>query len=135
MPIYVYKNLTTGERFEIVQRITEPAVGEPEELRSAIVAEAADVLIVGDGALAHRHLFEDVSGVEIADEVLAFPSASALVSLAHARAMRGAAATITRRVRARSRSIESCCCACSSAVSAPCPSVLAFALALAFAPV
>ena len=71
-----------------VQRITEPAVGEPEELRSAIVAEAADVLIVGDGALAHRHLFEDVSGVEIADEVLAFPSASALVSLAHARAMR-----------------------------------------------
>ena len=71
-----------------VQRITEPAVGEPEDLRSAIVAEAADVLIVGDGALAHRHLFEDVSGVEIADEVLAFPSASALVSLAHARAMR-----------------------------------------------
>ncbi len=71
-----------------MQRITEPAVGEPEELRSAIVAEAADVLIVGDGALAHRHLFEDVSGVEIADEVLAFPSASALVSLAHARAMR-----------------------------------------------
>jgi tRNA threonylcarbamoyladenosine biosynthesis protein TsaB len=71
-----------------VQRITEPAVGEPEELRSAIVAEAADVLIVGDGALAHRHLFEDVSGVEIADEVLAFPSAAALVSLAHARAMR-----------------------------------------------
>ena len=71
-----------------MQRITEPAVGEPEELRSAMVAEAADVLIVGDGALAHRHLFEDVSGVEIADEVLAFPSASALVSLAHARAMR-----------------------------------------------
>lgn len=71
-----------------MQRITEPAVGEPEDLRSAIVAEAADVLIVGDGALAHRHLFEDVSGVEIADEVLAFPSASALVSLAHARAMR-----------------------------------------------
>ena len=71
-----------------LQRITAPAVSEPEELRSAIVAEAADVLIVGDGALAHRHLFEDVSGVEIADEVLAFPSASALVSLAHARAMR-----------------------------------------------
>ena len=71
-----------------VQRITEPAVGQPEELRSAIVADASEVLIVGDGALAHRHLFEDVSGVEIADDVLAFPSASALVSLAHARAMR-----------------------------------------------
>jgi predicted nucleic acid-binding Zn ribbon protein len=35
MPIYVYKNLVTGERFEIEQRITEPpleehpATGEP----------------------------------------------------------------------------------------------------------
>lgn len=71
-----------------VQRITDPAVGKPEDLRSAIVAEDADVLLVGDGALAHRGLFDDVSGVEIADEVLAFPSASALVSLAHARALR-----------------------------------------------
>lgn len=28
MPIYVYKNLTTGERFEIEQRITEPPLEE-----------------------------------------------------------------------------------------------------------
>lgn len=28
MPIYVYKNLNTGERFEIEQRITEPALNE-----------------------------------------------------------------------------------------------------------
>lgn len=31
MPIYVYKNLSTGERFEIEQRITEPPlVAHPE---------------------------------------------------------------------------------------------------------
>ncbi|MEO0495346.1 MAG: tRNA (adenosine(37)-N6)-threonylcarbamoyltransferase complex dimerization subunit type 1 TsaB [Actinomycetota bacterium] len=71
-----------------VQRITEPAVGTPEELRSTIVADDADVLLVGDGAVAHRGLFDDISGVEIADDLHAFPSASALVSLAHARALR-----------------------------------------------
>lgn len=31
MPIYVYKNLTTGERFEIKQRITEPPLEEHPE--------------------------------------------------------------------------------------------------------
>ena len=31
MPIYVYKNLTTGERFEIEQRITEPPLEEHPE--------------------------------------------------------------------------------------------------------
>jgi len=28
MPVYVYRNLTTGETFEIEQRITEPALTE-----------------------------------------------------------------------------------------------------------
>lgn len=31
MPVYVYKNLSTGETFEIEQRITEPALTEHPE--------------------------------------------------------------------------------------------------------
>ena len=31
MPVYVYKNLTTGETFEVEQRITEPAWTEHPE--------------------------------------------------------------------------------------------------------
>lgn len=31
MPVYVYKNLNTGERFEVEQRITEPAWTEHPE--------------------------------------------------------------------------------------------------------
>ena len=71
-----------------VQRITEPAVGTPEELRSRIVADDQDVLLVGDGAHHHWDTFDDVSGVELADEAHAFPSAATLVGLAHARALR-----------------------------------------------
>lgn len=31
MPVYVYKNLATGETFEVQQRITEPALTEHPE--------------------------------------------------------------------------------------------------------
>ncbi len=31
MPIYVYKNLTTGDTFEVRQRITEPALTQHPE--------------------------------------------------------------------------------------------------------
>ncbi|HEX7002582.1 MAG TPA: FmdB family transcriptional regulator [Trueperaceae bacterium] len=31
MPVYVYKNLRTGEKFEVEQRITEPALTEHPE--------------------------------------------------------------------------------------------------------
>lgn len=71
-----------------VQRVTEPAVGTPDELRSAIMADGDDVLVVGDGVMHHRAAFEGVRGVEIADDAHGFPSAAALVSLAHARALR-----------------------------------------------
>jgi tRNA threonylcarbamoyladenosine biosynthesis protein TsaB len=71
-----------------VQRITEPAVGTPEELRSSIIAESADVLLVGDGVMHHRDTFSGVRGVELADDAHGFPSAAALVALAHARALR-----------------------------------------------
>ncbi len=71
-----------------VQRITEPAVDRPGDLCSAIEANNDDVLLVGDGALQYGDNFEGVSGIEVADRSLAFPSADALVSLAHARALR-----------------------------------------------
>jgi tRNA threonylcarbamoyladenosine biosynthesis protein TsaB len=71
-----------------VQRETEPAVGTPDELRSAIMAEGEEVLLVGDGALQYRDQWENLSGTEVADESHAFPSAATLVGLAHARALR-----------------------------------------------
>lgn len=71
-----------------VQRVTEPAVGTPDELCSTIMADGDDVLVVGDGVMHHRAVFEGVRGVEIADDAHGFPSAAALVSLAHARALR-----------------------------------------------
>ncbi len=71
-----------------VQRMTEPGVATPDDLLSDIVAEHDEVLLVGDGALHNHGVFENVSGVEIADNRLAFPSASSLVMLAHALALR-----------------------------------------------
>lgn len=71
-----------------VQRISEPAVGRPDELRAAIRADDEGVLLVGDGAMHHRAVFDGVSGIEFADDSHGFPSAATLVSLAHARALR-----------------------------------------------
>ena len=66
----------------------EPSVITPAELCSGLVADHEGALLVGDGALYHREVFDSVSGVEIADEGLAFPSATSLVLLAHAQALR-----------------------------------------------
>ena len=71
-----------------VQRTDEPRVGSPEDLASDLVARDEDTLLVGDGALRHREIFESIAGVELADESLAHPSASSLVQLAHAHALR-----------------------------------------------
>lgn len=71
-----------------VQRISEPTVERPEELAAAIDAEGEPCLLVGDGAHAHADAFRGVHGLEIADPSLGHPSAGALVSLAHARALR-----------------------------------------------
>jgi tRNA threonylcarbamoyladenosine biosynthesis protein TsaB len=71
-----------------VQRMTEPGVSTPADLRADIMADHAEVLLVGDGALHHHREFDDVSGVEIADAAVAFPSAESLVMLAHAKALR-----------------------------------------------
>ena len=71
-----------------VQRVSDPAVDPPDEVLSEIVACGEDVLLVGDGAQRHRALFESISEVELADIGFAHPSASALVELAHPRAVR-----------------------------------------------
>jgi tRNA threonylcarbamoyladenosine biosynthesis protein TsaB len=71
-----------------VQRLTDYQVGTADELASEIVARGEECLLVGDGALRYREVFEGLARVEIADEGLAYPSATSLVQLAHARALR-----------------------------------------------
>ncbi len=71
-----------------IQRITEPAVGSPDDLASEIIARGEDCLMVGDGALRYSDMFTGLSRVELAEQTLAYPTATALVQLAHAQALR-----------------------------------------------
>jgi tRNA threonylcarbamoyladenosine biosynthesis protein TsaB len=71
-----------------LQRLTTNQVGTPDDLASEIMASGEDCLLVGDGAVRYRDRFEEVTKVEGADSGLAYPSASSLVQLAHARALR-----------------------------------------------
>jgi tRNA threonylcarbamoyladenosine biosynthesis protein TsaB len=71
-----------------LQRLTTHQVGTPDDLASEIMASGEDCLLVGDGAVRYRDRFEEVTKVELADIGLAYPSASSLVQLAHARALR-----------------------------------------------
>lgn len=71
-----------------VQRMSDYAVGSPDDLASEIQARGDESLVVGDGALRYRDVFEDLRRVEIADPGFAYPSASSLVQLAHAQALR-----------------------------------------------
>ncbi len=71
-----------------VQRITEARCGTPDDLASDLLAASEEVLLVGDGALRYAEAFEGITKVELADHGLAYPSASALVQLAHAQALR-----------------------------------------------
>jgi tRNA threonylcarbamoyladenosine biosynthesis protein TsaB len=71
-----------------LQRLTAHQVSSPDDLASEIMASGEDCLLVGDGAVRYRDRFEEVTKVELADSGLAYPSASSLVQLAHARALR-----------------------------------------------
>jgi tRNA threonylcarbamoyladenosine biosynthesis protein TsaB len=71
-----------------VQRLSDPAVDTPDDLVSDLLVTNDDLLLVGDGALRYREVFEAITRVEIADHGLAHPLASSLVELAHARALR-----------------------------------------------
>ncbi len=71
-----------------VQRLTEPEVAQPDELRAELQATDVEYLLVGDGALRHADTFADIVRVDMAEQFLAYPSAASLVQLAHARAIR-----------------------------------------------
>lgn len=71
-----------------VQRVTPHQVGSPEDLASEIVAAGEDCLLVGDGARRYADAFEGLGRVHIADQEMAHPSATSLVQLAHAQALR-----------------------------------------------
>jgi tRNA threonylcarbamoyladenosine biosynthesis protein TsaB len=71
-----------------VQRLSEHHIGTPDDLASELLASREECLLVGDGALRYSEAFEGLTKVEVADLGLAYPSASSLVQLAHAQALR-----------------------------------------------
>lgn len=71
-----------------VQRLTDPGVSTPDELRAELQASDIEFLLVGDGALRYAHEWDDMVRVEVAEQFLAHPNAASLVQLAHARAIR-----------------------------------------------
>jgi tRNA threonylcarbamoyladenosine biosynthesis protein TsaB len=71
-----------------VQRLSEHQCGTPDDLASELLASREDCLLVGDGARRYAEMFEGLSKVELADQGLAYQSASSLVQLAHAQALR-----------------------------------------------
>jgi tRNA threonylcarbamoyladenosine biosynthesis protein TsaB len=71
-----------------VQRMGDYEVGTPDDLASELLAKGDECLMVGDGAIRYQEVFEGLRRVEIADLGFAYPSAPALVQLAHAQALR-----------------------------------------------
>jgi tRNA threonylcarbamoyladenosine biosynthesis protein TsaB len=72
-----------------VQRMTEYRVEPPERLAVGIDSRPEEVLIVGNGMLVHRHIFEDLGSVaELGTMSHAFPEARSLVELALPRMFR-----------------------------------------------
>ena len=71
-----------------VQRLGEHRVGTLDDLTSELIARGDECLLVGDGVERHREELASMRKVELADAGLAHPSASSLVQLAHAQALR-----------------------------------------------
>jgi len=71
-----------------VQRLAEPVVCSPDDLRAELEATDHDYLVVGDGGLRYEDVLGDLISVEVAEQHLAYPNASSLVQLAHAKALR-----------------------------------------------
>lgn len=71
-----------------LQRVSEPRLVTPDDLYGDLLAAGTECLVVGDGGLRYRDLLSGITKVEVADASLAHPSASSLVALAHARALR-----------------------------------------------
>ncbi len=71
-----------------VQRLTDPAVGTPDDLAAEVLAHGRETLLVGDGALRYADRLAAGPDVELAGGDFGHPSARSLVQLAHARALR-----------------------------------------------
>jgi tRNA threonylcarbamoyladenosine biosynthesis protein TsaB len=71
-----------------VQNLSGYEVGTPDDLASELVAKGEDALLLGDGALRYADEFSRVAGGHITGPPNVYPSAAALVALAHAKALR-----------------------------------------------
>jgi tRNA threonylcarbamoyladenosine biosynthesis protein TsaB len=71
-----------------VQRVTEPRISTPEDLRAELQAQAGELLLVGDGAVRHQDELRSLVRAEVVTHGLACPSARDLVLLAHHHALR-----------------------------------------------
>ena len=71
-----------------VQRVTDDAVGAPEELVAELEARGVAVLLAGEGATRFREAFAELDHVEHAGPAFAYPSVAALVELSTARVER-----------------------------------------------
>jgi len=71
-----------------VQRITEPRVCTPQDLRAELQTHPDELLIVGDGGVRHHDVFRSLVRAEVVTHGLAHPSARDLVLLAHHLALR-----------------------------------------------
>jgi tRNA threonylcarbamoyladenosine biosynthesis protein TsaB len=70
------------------QRLSEYTLGKPADLAWELLASGEECLVVGDGALRYPTVFSEVARTEFGDLGDAYPSAAALVELAHPRALR-----------------------------------------------
>ncbi len=68
-----------------MQRVGEYVVRAPDAIAAEIIAAGSDVLVAGDGALAHPEAFAGLEHVELVGAAGAAPSPAALVELATGR--------------------------------------------------
>jgi len=71
-----------------IQRLGDHRVGSPDDLASELMATGEECLLVGDGVVRYREVFEGLKKCELVEEGFSHPSATSLVLLAHARALR-----------------------------------------------
>jgi tRNA threonylcarbamoyladenosine biosynthesis protein TsaB len=71
-----------------IQRMTDYRVERPEQLAVGIDARPEEVLLVGNGALLYRDVFEEISVAEVGPMSHSFPEAKALVELSLPRMFR-----------------------------------------------
>lgn len=71
-----------------VQRVTDYAVGSPDDVVAELEASADEILLVGEGVAAHATAFATLDRAELAGPEFSAPSTAALVTLATGRVER-----------------------------------------------